>query len=195
MVSMGFHELGYEYVNIDDCWQIKDHRDNVTGKLIPDTSKFSDGISGLADTVHGMGMKIGIYSSAGTLTCAGYEASIEHEEIDASTFAEWGIDFLKYDNCNVPSNWTDECSACTPDSSDSTQYVNGTCKDTTGQCPDGYDYSQSLTFERYARMRDALAKQNRTILYNLCEWGTAKVWTWGAEVAQAWRSTGDIDRE
>ncbi|KAK4504739.1 hypothetical protein PRZ48_002701 [Zasmidium cellare] len=151
MVSMGFKDLGYEYINIDDCWQIKDHRDNVTGKLIPDTSKFSDGISGLANTIHDMGLKIGIYSSAGTLTCAGYQASIGHEELDAATFAEWGIDFLK-----------------------------------------GYDYRQSKTFERYKRMSDALVKQNRTILYNLCEWGTADVEAWGADVAQAWRSTGDI---
>ena len=73
-----------------------------------------------------MGLKIGIYSSAGTKTCAGYEASIGYESIDAATWAEWEIDYLKYDNCNIPQNWTDVCNGCVPDYRD--DLVNGTCK-------------------------------------------------------------------
>lgn len=83
-------------MNIDDCWSIKSGRDNVTHQIIPDTSKFPDGISGLAKKVHAMGLQIGIYSSAGTHTCAGYPASIGYESIDAASFAAWGIDCMKY---------------------------------------------------------------------------------------------------
>lgn len=67
-------------------------RDNVTLQIIPDPDKFPDGISGLAEKVHALGLKLGIYSSAGTKTCAGYPASIGYESIDAATFASWGID-------------------------------------------------------------------------------------------------------
>lgn len=85
-------DAGYEYVNLDDCWQIMTGRDPVTDQLIPDPEKFPDGISGLADKIHDMGFKIGIYSSAGTETCAGYPASIGFESVDAATWAAWGID-------------------------------------------------------------------------------------------------------
>ena len=195
IVNKGFKDAGYEYVNIDDCWSVKSGRDNVTHQIIPDPVKFPNGIEGLADRIHGMGLKIGIYSSAGTETCAGYPASIGYESIDAATFAGWGVDYLKYDNCNVPTNWTDTCYSCYADPGTGPGFVNGTCVNTTGLCPPGYDYSQSRTAERYRIMRNALEAQNRTILYSLCEWGTQDVWTWGNETANSWRTTGDIERK
>lgn len=67
-------------------------RDPSTGRLVPDPAKFPKGIKGTADSVHGMGLKIGIYSSAGTQTCQRYPASLDHEELDAQTWADWGID-------------------------------------------------------------------------------------------------------
>jgi alpha-galactosidase len=85
-------DVGYQYVNLDDCWSVMSGRDNVTNQIIPDPVKFPNGISGLADQVHALGLKIGIYSSAGTETCADYPASIGYESIDAATFAGWGID-------------------------------------------------------------------------------------------------------
>lgn len=85
-------DAGYQYVNLDDCWSVKSGRDNVTDQLVPDPDKFPDGISGLADTIHDMGFKLGIYSSAGTLTCADYPASIGYESLDAATWAGWGVD-------------------------------------------------------------------------------------------------------
>lgn len=85
-------DAGYEYVNIDDCWSVRSGRDGETQQLVPDPDKFPDGIRGLAQKVHHLGLKIGIYSSAGTLTCAGYPASIGYESIDAATFAAWDID-------------------------------------------------------------------------------------------------------
>lgn len=79
-------------MNLDDCWSVKSGRDSVNNQLVPDPDKFPDGISGLADTIHGMGFKLGIYSSAGTLTCADYPASIGYESLDAATWAAWGVD-------------------------------------------------------------------------------------------------------
>ncbi|KAI0969668.1 glycoside hydrolase family 27 protein [Xylaria arbuscula] len=193
MVEFGFKDAGYEYVNIDDCWSVKDGRDNVTQQLVPDPSRFPNGISGVADKIHELGLKIGIYSSAGTETCAGYPASIGYESIDASSWAAWGIDYLKYDNCNVPSNWTDTCNACVYSLYDPDSYVNGTCVDSNDYCRSGYDYTTSNSAKRYGIMRDALKAQNRTILYSLCSWGTAGVEQWGNETGNSWRMSGDIE--
>ncbi|GAB5586174.1 hypothetical protein Unana1_01074 [Umbelopsis nana] len=99
IVSSGLKDLGYHYVNIDDCWALK-QRDNTTQQIVPDPVKFPSGIKGVADKVHALGLKIGIYSDAGTNTCAGYPGSYGYEQIDAQSFADWGIDYLKYDNCN-----------------------------------------------------------------------------------------------
>jgi len=98
-VSSGMKAAGYEYVNIDDCWMTH-QRDPGTGRLVPDPDKFPDGIKGTADYVHSKGLKLGIYEDAGTKTCAGYPGSLGHEQLDAQTFADWGVDYLKYDNCN-----------------------------------------------------------------------------------------------
>lgn len=79
-------------MNLDDCWALESGRDPVTKQLVPDPDKFPDGILGLAHQIHDMGFRIGIYSSAGTETCAGYPASLGFESIDATTWASWGID-------------------------------------------------------------------------------------------------------
>lgn len=97
MVSEGLLERGYEYLVIDDCWSLKERDEK--GCLVADPEKFPHGMKAVADYVHSKGLKFGMYSCAGTLTCAGYPGSFEHEFIDARTFAEWGVDFLKYDYC------------------------------------------------------------------------------------------------
>jgi alpha-galactosidase len=88
---------GYSYVNIDDCWS-ENSRDG-SGNLVASRAKFPSGMKALADYVHGKGLKLGIYSSAGLTTCAGYPASLGNEQRDANLWASWGIDYLKYDNC------------------------------------------------------------------------------------------------
>ena len=99
-VSQGLKDAGYEYVNVDDCWAASD-RDPQTGRLVPDPARFPHGIKALADYVHAKGLKFGIYTSAGTRTCADtMPGGLDHEDIDARTFADWGVDYLKYDNCN-----------------------------------------------------------------------------------------------
>ncbi len=101
LVSKGFKDAGYIYINNDDCWSNHNGRDNTTHQLLPNMTKYPDGIDGLAKKVHDMGLKFGIYSSAGTLTCGGYPGSLGYEDVDAETFAKWGVDYLKYDNCYV----------------------------------------------------------------------------------------------
>ncbi|XP_058097778.1 alpha-galactosidase 1-like isoform X3 [Magnolia sinica] len=99
LVSSGLAKLGYHYVNIDDCWA-ELNRDSK-GNLVPRKSTFPSGIKALADYVHSKGLKLGIYSDAGYQTCSGtMPGSLGYEEKDAMTFASWGIDYLKYDNCN-----------------------------------------------------------------------------------------------
>ncbi|MDI3417587.1 NPCBM/NEW2 domain-containing protein [Streptomyces luteolus] len=98
IAANGMKDVGYEYVNIDDCWSLKQR--DTQGRLVADPQKFPQGMKWLADYVHDRGLKLGIYGDAGTATCAGYPGSLGHEKADARTFADWGIDYLKYDNCN-----------------------------------------------------------------------------------------------
>ncbi|KAL1502107.1 hypothetical protein ABEB36_007301 [Hypothenemus hampei] len=97
IVNNGFKDAGYEYVIIDDCWASKE-RDN-NSRLQPDPKRFPSGIKALADYMHGKGLKLGIYADYGTKTCAGYPGSIEFLELDAQTFADWEVDYLKLDGC------------------------------------------------------------------------------------------------
>ncbi|TYJ00168.1 hypothetical protein E1A91_A13G069000v1 [Gossypium mustelinum] len=98
MVSTGLSAVGYIYINLDDCWG-ELNRDSQ-GNLVPKASTFPSGIKALADYVHSKGLKLGIYSDAGTQTCSKtMPGSLGHEEQDAKTFALWGVDYLKYDNC------------------------------------------------------------------------------------------------
>jgi len=103
IVELGLDKLGYNYVNLDDCWNAVE-RDSQ-GRMQADPLTFPSGIKSLADYIHGKGLKFGLYSSAGNLTCEGRAGSLYHEDIDAATWASWGVDYLKYDNCfneNVP---------------------------------------------------------------------------------------------
>ncbi|TCO46709.1 NPCBM/NEW2 domain-containing protein [Actinocrispum wychmicini] len=99
-VAKGLKDAGYQYVNLDDCWALP-HRDS-SGNLVPDPIRFPNGIKAVADYVHAQGLKFGIYTSAGTKTCntAGFPGGLGHEQQDANLFASFGVDYLKYDNCN-----------------------------------------------------------------------------------------------
>ncbi|MEU8956442.1 NPCBM/NEW2 domain-containing protein [Streptomyces sp. NPDC048518] len=99
-VEKGLKRAGYQYVNLDDCWALPER--DANGKLVPDPVRFPGGIKAVADYVHSKGLKLGIYTSAGTKTCnsAGFPGALGHERSDAQQFADWGVDYLKYDNCN-----------------------------------------------------------------------------------------------
>jgi alpha-galactosidase len=98
IATNGMKEAGYEYVVIDDCWQVS--RDE-NGNIVADAQHFPSGMKALADYVHAKGLKFGIYSDAGTKTCAGRPASQGHEYQDALQYSRWGIDYLKYDWCHT----------------------------------------------------------------------------------------------
>jgi alpha-galactosidase len=161
LVSSGMKDAGYEYVNIDDCWQLGRNPD---GSIQVDTKKFPSGMKALADYIHSKGLKFGIYSSAGYFTCERRAASLNFEMIDAKTYADWGVDFVKYDFCF----------ATAPD-------VHNT-----------HDNTPEFTRARYQPMADAIAASGREMIFSLCSWGVGKPWIWGAEVGQLWRTAEDI---
>lgn len=106
MADEGYLDAGYDYLILDDCWAELSR--DADGRLVPSKKKFPDGLAPVIDYVHGKGLKFGIYSCCGVKTCAGYPASFEHEAVDAATFAEWGVDYLKYDNCYRPVSQSSE---------------------------------------------------------------------------------------
>jgi alpha-galactosidase len=161
MVSSGMREAGYVYINIDDTWE--GERD--AQGAIQTNSKFPD-MKALADYVHRKGLKLGIYSSPGPKTCAGFEGSYRHEEQDAQTYVAWGIDYLKYDLCSF---------------------------DKMMEAAGSPEAGHRLMLEAYAKMHNALVKAGRPIVFSLCQYGADAVWRWGASVGgNAWRTTGDI---
>jgi alpha-galactosidase len=97
LVATGLADLGYRYVNLDDCWM--SHNRTTDLKYQGDPDRFPSGMKALGDYLHSLGLLFGIYTSAGTYTCEGFPGSLGNEELDAQTFAEWGVDYLKYDNC------------------------------------------------------------------------------------------------
>jgi alpha-galactosidase len=164
MVSSGMRDAGYLYVNVDDTWQ--GQRD-AQGRIHPN-GRFPD-MKALADYVHSKGLKFGIYSSPGPKTCAGFEGSYGHEEQDAQTYAEWGVDFLKYDLCGLRS-------------------VMGIYNSQ----PD-WQRASAIMREAYLKMHKALLRTGRPIVYSICQYGSDSVWEWGAEVGgNLWRTTDDI---
>src|SRR5271157_1935572 len=98
MVASGMKDAGYQYVVIDDCWQVE--RDS-NGNIVVDAKRFPSGMKALADYVHARGLKFGLYSDAGTKTCAGRPGSQGHEYQDALQYARWGVDYLKYYCCST----------------------------------------------------------------------------------------------
>src|SRR5487761_2420232 len=98
IVATGMRDAGYQYVTIDDCWQVA--RD-ANGMIVADSVRFPHGIKALADYIHSKGLKFGIYTDAGRRTCQGRPGSYGHEDQDARTYAAWGVDYVKVDWCNA----------------------------------------------------------------------------------------------
>ena len=98
VVKSGMKDAGYQYVNIDDCWQV--HRD-ASGNIVADLQRFPHGMKAVGDYIHSLGLKFGVYSDAGTKTCGGRPGGLGHEYQDAIQYAAWGVDYLKYDWCNT----------------------------------------------------------------------------------------------
>jgi alpha-galactosidase len=97
LISTGLHAAGYEYINLDDCWQ---ESRTIYGHIVEDKKAFPNGIASLAGKIHSMGLKFGLYSDAGVATCQGRPGSLGFEGLDVQSYISWGVDYLKYDNCN-----------------------------------------------------------------------------------------------
>ncbi|TAQ83898.1 hypothetical protein B7494_g7776 [Chlorociboria aeruginascens] len=104
-VGLGLKDAGYEYINTDDTWSSSAR---VNGTLVPDPTKWPNGVKAVADEIHALGLKIGLYGDSGTATCSGFPGSQGYETTDANTLASWGVDFWKYDNCNTPTAGTSQ---------------------------------------------------------------------------------------
>jgi alpha-galactosidase len=166
MVSSGMAAHGYNYINLDDCWQDKR---NADGEMVPN-SRFPD-MKALADYVHAKGLRIGMYTGPGKTTCGGYQATedldfdkgISFLEKDVQMYARWGFDFIKYDWCIFP---TDQREA---------------------------DYYKTKQQTLYQRMSDAIAASARSMVHMICQYGEKEVWKWGASVGgNMWRTNNDL---
>jgi alpha-galactosidase len=186
-VKSGMADAGYQYVDIDDCWSNEPKiiswwqgadsgrsgppRDSQ-GNILPN-SAFPD-MKAMTDYVHSKGLKVGIYSSPGPTTCAGFTGSYDHEQQDAQQFANWGFDFLKYDWCSYGAitNFTKQ----------------GSVK--------GVDSSLASYQKPYRLMAGMLKTVHRDMIFNLCQYGMAEVYKWGAEVGgNSWRTGADLGGE
>ncbi|OBT94596.2 hypothetical protein VE01_07887 [Pseudogymnoascus verrucosus] len=165
LVSSGLSKFGYTYVTTDCGWASSTR--NQQGRLQWDTSKFPSGGKELGDFLHGLGLKFGVYSGAGYYQCGSTDipASLGYEIIDAETFASWGGDFLKYDNCYSvsPTNMVD------------------------------YDSQGAVSSDRFDAMAQALNETDRDFIYEICQWGCGTdLGIWAAADATTWRISNDI---
>ncbi len=171
MISTGMADVGYQYVNIDDCWMtFAKHKDpkrtgrqrDANGNILPN-AYFPD-MGAMTDYIHSKGLKAGLYTSPGPQTCSGCEGAWNKEEQDAKQFAAWGFDFLKYDWCSYQK--------------------------------EAGNNSLDEMKKPYIKMGNILKSLDRDIVLNLCQYGMGDVWKWGAEVGgQSWRTSGDLGFE
>ena len=171
MMATGMADVGYQYVNIDDCWMNRSKSPDpkrvgplrdADGNIMPN-AYFPD-MKALADYIHSKGLKAGLYTSPGPETCAGCEGAWGSEEKDARQFAAWGFDFLKYDWCSYT-------------------------KKAKGKSLEEYQ-------KPYILMSSLLKQLDRDIVFNLCQYGMGDVWKWGASVGgHCWRTAGDLGFE
>jgi alpha-galactosidase len=162
MLRNGMAAAGYRYLNIDDCWM--QHRRGSNGYLLADRSKFPDGIRALATWLHRRNLEFGLYEDVGTKTCAGYPGSLGRERKDADTFAHWDVDYVKYDECNIPFRRWPRMTR------------------------------QRVHAMLYRRVADALGRTGRPMVLSMCDGQRAEVspWRWGGKLANLWRTTPDI---
>ena len=155
-------EAGYQYVVLDDCFQAPQR--DARGRIQSHPERFPSGIKALADEIHSMGLKFGLYSVPGSLTCAqqydNYQGndlgSLNREELDAQTFSDWGVDFLKYDWCRAHLN-------------------------------DGL-----VAQDAFRKMATELEKLDREIVYSISEYGLFESHLWAPEFTNMWRTTDDL---
>ncbi|KAJ3508287.1 hypothetical protein NLJ89_g5844 [Agrocybe chaxingu] len=164
MKLLGLLDVGYNYMNIDDCYSEK--KRSPSGDIVASKEKFPSGMRALTDRLHTMGFKTGIYSDSGWFTCQLYPGSYMNEDRDIKLFREdWGFDLLKYDNCAVP-------------------YDEVIKEGMVGK----------FTRMSKAIKRQSERSGKPPILFSLCQWGRQQPWLWAKQLGQTWRTTDDIGR-
>lgn len=164
MAASGMKDAGYVYVHIDGGWE--GQRD-AKGVLHP-LPTFPD-MKALGEYIHSKGLKFALYSGPGPVTCAGAEASYGHEEQDAQMFADWGVDYLKYDLCSFRLIMQ---------------------RDAGGDVTK----SEAMMRDAYDKMHRAILKTGRPMVFSMCQYGLGSVWEWGAQVGgNMWRTSNDIN--
>ena len=165
LVSTGMRDAGYVYVNIDDTWE--GQRD--ASGLLHTNAKFPD-MKALGDYIHSKGLKFGIYSSPGPKTCAGFEGSLNHEAQDAQMYADWGVDYVKYDLCS----FIDDVMV--------------------KQAPHDSAAQMKLMQAAYVKMANAMKATGRPMVLSLCQYGWDAVWEWAPALGgNLWRTTDDVN--
>ena len=168
LVKLGLDKLGYRFVNVDGSWE--GERD-ANGVLHSNPKKFPD-MKALGDYIHSRGLRYGVYSSPGPLTCGGFVASYGHEDQDAKMFADWGADYLKYDLCSFRVMMK------------------------KAEMDGDHAKSTAAQIAAYEKMHQALVKTGRPIYYALCQYGIDYVQNWAPQVrATMYRTTNDIKAE
>ncbi len=185
MVKSGLINHGWTYINVDDFWQ--NHRDSKdpslrgkfrdeAGNIIPNV-RFGN-MKALADSIHGLGLKVGLYSSPGPWTCGGCAGSYGYEKQDAQKYGEWGFDYLKYDWCSY-GNVIDGLPENDPNKVSSLSYKGGN--------------QLATAIKPFDLMGKYLLQQPRDIVFSLCQYGMSDVWKWGGSTGGSlWRTTNDI---
>lgn len=187
MVDSGMRDAGYRYINIDGGWE--GERD-ANGVLHPNKD-FPD-MKALADYVHSKGLKFGIYTGPGPGTCANAPASYEHEQQDAKMFAGWGVDFVKYDLCSFRAIMAKESGAEVMDPMQA-RTENGYEQIMAHEPDSVVKKADAIMIAAYRKMHEALLATGRPMVFNLCQYGYAKVWEWAPQVGgNMWRTSGDI---
>ncbi|HWD91307.1 MAG TPA: NPCBM/NEW2 domain-containing protein [Verrucomicrobiae bacterium] len=183
MVKSGLINHGWTYINVDDFWQNQGDSKDPTLRgpyrdaqgFIVANSRFPD-MKGMADYIHSLGLRAGLYSSPGPWTCGGCVGSWKHEKEDAETYASWGFDYLKYDWCS----YADLAEGRSPEGKNVPHW---------GQTND-----EAVASYPYSLMGRYLREQPRDIVFSLCQYGMADVWKWGGSIGgNCWRTTDDIN--
>ncbi|KAH0379172.1 hypothetical protein KCU84_g996, partial [Aureobasidium melanogenum] len=161
MEEYGLVDAGYKLLILDDCYALKQR--NGSGYMVADPSKFPDGMQNFSSSINELGIELAAYGDSGYQTCAGYPGSYSHEEKDLQTWKSWGMSYLKYDNCFIPSD-------------------NITQENELGRYQRMSD----------AIAASAKQTHEKPFVFSLCEWGWQQPWIWGRKLSQAWRIDGDI---
>jgi len=183
MKSSGLLESGFEYIVIDDGWGSPER--DQDGRMQADPEKFPNGIKWLAEQLHGLGFKFGIYTSVGEKTCGGGQPGIMgHIQIDAATFASWDVDYVKVDRCGWPGELFFAPGLDVGDLPEFARIVAGIDYPENGQYPKSF-YQVSGRVEGYQNFSAALNSSGRTMYLEICDWGEDDTLAFAPQIANS----------